>query len=218
MPRLTLGDLDARVLARVDGNALLYTQAERYNAINEAIRVLNLATGFIQVTLPVATWSIVNRVWYDVPAGIVIPLRVQYENTYLGRLSLKAIGLSTPGWTQETTVTAAQPVTNWVPFGLTKFGIYPAATIGGSQILVTGVAEPAPLVNPADSVSFPNQVDAAFDLLAVHTLQLKESGQAFAAASADYQGFLRIMNKIVPWRGWTAPRYFISEAQQPSNK
>jgi hypothetical protein len=215
MPTLTLNDLDQRVLDRLDNNTLLYGQVERYEAINSAIRTLNAITGFLQTSIFIPGSSVANRIFYDVPAGILFPLRVQFERNYLGRSSVNSIGQKHPNWTQGTTANTGLPVTYWIPLGFTKFAIYPADALGGGDILVTGVQEPVPLVNPSDQISWPNELTGAFDLLAAHTLQLKESTQIFAQASKDYQGFMRMAKQITILQGLKMPSYFLSEGNQP---
>ena len=214
MPLLTLQSLVDRTYARVDANALLYPLPEVVSAINEALIVLNLQTGFIQTTVQVPGWSQVNRVWYDVPDGIVIPTRVQFEFNYLNPANLNGIGQQYPNWISDTTGTTGMPVTYWVKAGLKKFAIYPADSLGGQDIRVTGVAEPTPLVAMSDTVPLPNEYISAFDLLASHTLMLKESSVMFSHASLDFQGYMRIMKKAAIWRGMVQPRYFV-EAEQP---
>ena len=215
MPLLTLQSLVDRVYSKLDNNQLLYpTFPVVVDAINEALLVLNLQTGFIQTTIQVPGYSQQNRVWYDVPDGIVIPTRVQFENTYLQPATLNGIGQTYPNWISDTTANTGLPVSYWVKAGLRKFGLYPADALGGQDIRVTGVAEPAPLVNLTDAVPIPNEYVSAFDLLASHTLQLKESSALFAHSSLDYQAYMRIMKKAGMWRGMIQPRYFV-EAQQP---
>ena len=214
MPLLTLNDLVARVYARLDGNTLLYGLARIVEQINESLQLLNLQTGFIQTTILVSGGSQANRVWYDTPEGIVIPTRVQYGHNYLQPATLNGIGQTYPNWISDTTANTGLPVSYWVKAGLNKFGLYPADALGGEDIRVTGVAEPTPLVNMTDAVPMPNEYVSAFDLLASHTLQLKESSAMFAQSSLDFQGYMRVMKKAGMWRGMIQPRYFV-EAQQP---
>lgn len=213
MPLLTLQALVDRVYARLDGNSLLYSLPIVIDKINEAIQLMNLQTGFIQATVLVSGGSQANRVWYNTPAGIVIPTRVQYGYNYLQPATLNGIGQSYPNWISDTTANTGLPVSYWVKAGLNKFGIYPADVLGGEDIRVTGVAEPAPLVNLTDAVPMPNEYVSAFDLLASHTLQLKESSTMFAQSSLDFQAYIRIVKKAGIWRGMIQPRYFV-EAQQ----
>ena len=51
MPSATVGQLDTRVLNRLDNNSLLYVQEDRYVYYNEAQRFLNLITGLLPKSL-----------------------------------------------------------------------------------------------------------------------------------------------------------------------
>ena len=84
--------------------------------------------------------------------------------------------------------------------------------------MVTGIQYPAPLVNATDVVPFPNEVLIAFDLLAAHTLQLKESSEEFAQSSDDYKRYLSQIKKITIWRGWVSPRYYSQRGQQDNRE
>ena len=214
MPLVTLAMLQARVYSRLDNNQFLYPAFQVTAALNEALRVLNLSTGFIQGTYQMPGWSQSNRVWYDVPAQILIPLRVFFEGNALKRTTVWNLGASHPNWTAETTANTGIPVSFWAPCGLTKFAIYPADSIGGQDISVTGVLEPTPLVNLTDIVNLPNEYASAVDLLAAHVLQLKESSKIFSQSSADYQKYLSVNKHMTMWKGLTQPAYFIAEAQQ----
>ncbi len=214
MPLVTLGALKARVYSRLDGNTLLYQPSEVASALNEAVQVVNLSTGFIQGTFQIPGWSQANRIWYDTPAQILIPLRVTFEGMYLQPTTLWQLGASYPNWTADTTSSVGLPVSYWVPCGLTKFGIYPADSLGGCDIRVTGVMEPVPLVADTDILNLPNEYASAVDFLAAHTLMLKESSTIFAHGSTDYQKYLSVNKKMTIWKGLTQPRYFIPEAQQ----
>lgn len=216
MPTLTLADLQTRVYARLDQNFFLYPATEVTAAINESIKILNLMTGWLQATVPLGYFSQKNRIWYKVPRGILIPTRITFEGRVLQRWSMAAIGMSEPTFVQNTTKNTMIPVSYWFPVGLDRFAIYPADSRGGGQILVTGIQEPVPLVNPNDTVMFQPTVLSAFDLYAAHILQLKESPKAFTAASSDYQAFQKMVKGLMVWGGFKAPRYFIEELQQPA--
>lgn len=219
MPRLTLQSLIDRVYDKVDGNALLYPEVELIAAINEGVRVTNLFVGFQQISAEIPYYTQKNRIWYDTPNGMVFPLRVQFENRYLEPTSIEALGRRSPQWTTETTTNTLSAVSSWIRFGFKRFGIHPADGVGGRMLLVTGIAEPIPLVNPTDTIVFSNDQMAAFDLYAAHLLTLKESSQQFASNSSEYQDFLRLIKKLTIWKTtFVAPRYFISEASQPTNK
>lgn len=218
MPLLTAADLDARILARLDNNTQLYQQPERYAALTESARVLNILTAFSQITLPASAPTQKNRIWYDVPYGIVSPTRVQIDNRFLQRTSLIQIGRAHKQWVRETTASLRQPITNWVPLGVRKFGIWPADSCPGKIIQITGIAEVPPFVYPTDTIRLSNDLLSAFDLLAVHVLQLKESPKTFSQSSTDYQKFQGMMKRMTYLQGWKAPKYWVAELQQAQNR
>lgn len=218
MATVTLNDLDQRVLSKIDYNTALYQTPERYAAINEAAQCLNVLTAFSQISvqLPIPTQS--NRIWYDVPYNLVIPTRVQIDGKYLKRSSLLQKGRLHKTWVTENTANQVTPVSQWIPFGIRKFGIWPADSCGGRQLVVTGIAEIPPLVNPTDTLQLQNDLLAALDILAVLTLLLKVSPKEFSDASIAYQQFLRIVKRMTFYQKWKAPAYFVAELQQPQKR
>ncbi len=212
MPIVTLADLSSRVYARIDNNTQLYTQSEVTSSLNESLRVLNSFLGFLQGS--VQMMSEAGRVWYDVPTGILIPMRVQFEGVYLQKMFPSQIGKAYAGWTAETTLNTGTPVAEWVPCGLTKFAIHPADSVGGAVINVTGVLEPTPLVNPTDTVTIPNEYTDILVNLSGQVLTLKETGKLFSQQIFYYREFMRIMAKAAIWRGAVMPQYSTSETRQ----
>lgn len=207
MQSATVGQLDTRVLNRIDNNSILYGQAERYIYYNEAQRVLNLITGFLQTTVAVPSATVVNRVWYDVPSPILIPLKVQFNGTYLHKSSLTRIGQTNPTWTKDTSANVGYPPASWVPVGLTKFGLHPAGSIGGAEILVTGIKEPT-LFTTSDQdqvIPFPSNYLEAMEDLSAFSIQLKEGFPLFQAAFILYQKFMAKMGEQSRWRGLMMP-------------
>lgn len=207
MPSATVGQLDVRVLNRLDGNDLLYVQPERYTYYNEAQRFLNLITGLLQVTVPVPSGAVQRRVWYDTPAPILIPLKVQFNGTYLHKSSLTRIGQTNPTWTQDTSANVGFPPASWVPVGLTKFGLHPADSIGGAEILVTGIQEPVlfSTSNPNQLLPFPSEYIEAMEDLSAFSIQLKEGFPLFQAANMLYQKFIAKCGQESRWRGLSFP-------------
>ena len=212
MPSVSLLQLQQRILSRLDGNTLLYPVSEVTAAINECLRVLNLATGIFQISTPIFTES--NRIFYDVPTGILIPTRVQFEGQYLQRTFPNSAGMSNARWVTDTTTNTGMPVSRWIPCGFIKFAIHPADSIGGGQLLITGVQEPVLLANPTDTLTLPNEYTDALVLLAAQILTLKETGAIFEQASLVLNDYYRILKKIVLWRSFVQPKYFIPELVQ----
>lgn len=215
MPIVTLAELQTRIYDRLDNNTLLYTAPEVTNAINECIRVVNLAVGFLQITDNVGTGvTIANQVYYSTPASILIPMRVQFESTYLQKVFPNQIGKSNATWVTDTTTTTGQEVSEWIPIGLTTFAIHPADALGGGALQMTGIAEPAPLVNPGDSVPIPGEYSDTIVNLSAQVLSLKESSAEFKTMAAYYQVYLSLIKKAAIWQNARMPRFFLPETTQ----
>lgn len=212
MPLISLATLQARVYSRIDSNGLLYPVDEVNALVNEAVKILNVFTGLYQATVVINSQP--NRTWYHVPQSLIWPSRVQYERTYLERSGMLQMGRSRPMWTTETTLNQRSSVTSWVPFGFRTIGIHPADSLGGHEIAITGCAEPPLLVNPSDTINLNNDYFAAFDEYVACTIVLKESPKTFSQASMSYNSFLKIIKKVTVFRSFSAPRYWLDEAQQ----
>jgi hypothetical protein len=218
VPTLTLGELDSRVLDRLDQNTLLYKTSERYAAINEGIQVLNCLTGFYQQNVQFPYSSQQNRVWYDVPAPIVIPTKLTLDGVFVRRSTLLQLSRSKPDWVTDTTYNQVSNISSWGGWGLQKIFLHPADSIGGQTMVLTGVVNPPTLVNPSDSLNAPNWLQSALDLYCSHVPVLKESSKSFAEASKDLNAFYRLVKKQTQWLGWAAPKYWVAEAQQPTKR
>jgi hypothetical protein len=177
VPSFTLSQLQSDIYTRLDGNTFLYLSAELTSAINESIRTANLVTGYTQTTSTVT--SVANQVWYTVPTGILVPLRLTFAGYFLEKTSVDKISNYNPNWQLQTTANSGIPVAQWLTSGLTNFAIYPADTIGGNSMVMTGVVEPALLVNPSDTISIPDEYQEILEDLSVVALVLKEGGKSF---------------------------------------
>lgn len=214
MPSQTLAQLQSRVWDRLDSNTLLYTSQNVTDAVNECIRVVNAATGFMQGTIQVPNLSQAGRIWYDVPTGILVPLRCQFESSWLQRFFPNQIGMAYSNWTQDSTANTGLPVSCWVPLGFQKFAIWPADSIGGSPIFITGVLEPTQLVNPNDVINMPVEYTDCIVNLSSQVLCLKETGMLFKQSSLWYQQYLSQIKKMTIWRSAIMPAYYVPELAQ----
>lgn len=212
MPTVTLSTLRSRVYSHLEDNTAFYTQAEVDDAINDAIRVLNLFTGFIQATATVT--SVNTGAIYSVPSAILIPTRVAFLGRPLGRASFRAMGRSRRHWLRESTETEQSSVERWIPMGLSKFAIHPYDAVGGRAITVTGVAEPAPLVNAGDETQYPTEFQDALELYAAHGLLLKAGGMASRAGMTQYQSFLSRMRDLRRYQTNVNPVFFVEIEQE----
>jgi hypothetical protein len=214
MPSVTLAQLQNRVLSRLDGNTELYPLSEITAMLNERMRTLNLFTGILQVTLQTPTLSQPDRVWYDTPQGIVVPMRVQFGDTYLNKTFPNSIGMHNPRWVADTTANTGLPVSRWIPCGFTKFAIHPADSWGGVEIFVTGIQEVPLLASPTDTVVIPNEFTDALVLSSAYTLMLKETDKIFRDASLLMHEYFSILKRIQIYRSWVQPRYWVAELQE----
>lgn len=208
MPNYTLADLDGRVLDRLEGNSLFYVQTERTNAINEALRVLNVFTGFNQGTVNVPGGTQIGRYIYDQPFGTLFPMAIAFNGRQLRRSTFRALTRDHRLWTQQNTINYG-PVAEWWPIGIQKFGIHPADMMGTLTLAITAVIEPPLLVNQTDQTIVPDEFTEALIELAAHVLQLKEGGKIFADASVLYQKFLSEMKDYGRWRYMAQPRFWV---------
>lgn len=214
MPTITLNDLRVRVYSRVENNMEFYTLAEVDRAINQAVKVLNLYTGFIQTTISVDGGSVAGQVDYLVPDGILFALRVSIDGKMLDKNGWTSMGKTNAGWRLETTDNTGMPVSRWIPIGLKAFSINPADATGGLDIQVLGVAEPTLLVDGEDVIQIPNEFDDLMIDMAAHILPLKESGLIFSQASNYYIQFLSKMKEFKRYTTLRFPQYWI-EVQSP---
>lgn len=213
MPTLTLANLETAVLDRLDGNSLLYTTPEVDSDLNDAIRVLNLFTGFNQQSVQVPGFTVINQFLYAVPSPILFPLRVYFNRRQLWKTSLRKLSYTNPNWLRETSAMGL-PVQHWVPMGISTLAIHPADSAGGQELLVSGIAEPTKLVNPGDTITVEDEYAECIVELAADTLQIKEGGKIFADSTALYLKFLSKMREKKRWRSQVNPRYFVKVEKQ----
>ena len=210
MPTINLQSLLDRQLGAVDGNSGLYGQPERISLANEAVTVINLLTGFLEVTASLfsAGSTPITRI-YTVPGSVLVPWSVQWEGRLLSKISLRRLGRAYPSWATDTT-DALGPVQRWTPIGLRSFFLHPIPTQGGRLIEVTGMKQPTPMADPVnDMIPVPNEYVGMFDDYFKHRGTLKEGGKIFADASISYQAFLTKVKRASAYQQWLAPRYYV---------
>jgi len=208
MPNVTLSNLWSRVWSRLDNNTQLYETAALTYAINESIRITNIFIGYIQTTGTLITRP--NQVWYPMPDGVLIPMKLQFEGSFIERVSLNYLGETFPNWRADTTANTGYAVSHWMTSGLDKFVIHPADSIGGNLISITGVAEPTVLVNASDTISFPEEYSEVIEDLAFTALIMKEGGKIMADGMAVYK---QAISKLKEFSRWQAMRQPVQSVQ-----
>jgi hypothetical protein len=209
VPLFTLGTLDEMLLSTVENNSVLYTRQERVDCLNEAVRILNLHTGFLHTSARMPRWSVAGRSIYRTPPGILVLLRMEFEGRYLHPLGIEELNRSYPQWMKETTATTGSPVARWAKWGLNKVAVHPADAIGGQDMYFYGIAEPALMVNDSDTIPMNDELADEIKDYAAHILPMKEGGAIFSAASLYYQEFIRKRKATARWKRMKWPAYFV---------
>lgn len=208
MPVYTLQDIDSRVLSRLDNNTALYDSRQRYYAINESLKCINLFSPFATNSVDVPGFSVAGQQFYPCPAGFIFPLRVYWNSRQLQKLSMRAMSMKYRAWA-STYSSQGMPVQEWIPCGLGLFGLHPIPSAGGQQITVNGVVEPTPLVNPTDIVVIEDQFIELCEELAASVLPIKESTAIFSQSSMIYNKFQGDMRKHIRWSTYKFQRYYL---------
>jgi hypothetical protein len=213
MPSISLSELQSSIYTRLDNNTNLYLAAELTSAINESIRSANLFTGYIQGTSSIS--SVTNQVWYTVPNGVLVPLRLTFAGPFLEKTSLEKLSNYNPNWQLDTTRNTGIPVVQWVTSGLWNFAIHPADSIGSNTMLLTSVLEPTLLVDSGDTIQVPNEYAEAIEELSVVALVLKEGGKSFADILMLRQ---KAMDTLKKFRRWQTERQPGQNAEMVSTR
>lgn len=195
----TLASLTSLVYARLQNNTAFYVQAgggclEIQEAINEALRVFQLGTGYWRSRASVPT--VAKRCVYALPAGAITPLRLCYNTAPLDVASVFDIDNAYPGWQSQTTLTAKAPnaPTLWGPFGAPNlFFIWPADAAGSNTLQLDYIAVTPVLVNQTDYVSIDSSMLQPIVDYCNHVLSFKRGGQVFLATMPMLQSFMRAM-------------------------
>lgn len=213
MPTFTLSQLSQLVWDGLDSNSGLYPQAQVTSVLNEVLRKTNLLVGWNQATVPVPGFTVANQLLYSTPAGIVIPLKVYFEERELEKYSLSKLAQKYRSWAVDQNLYEGQ-VARWFPIGLSTFGIHPLDAYGGGLLEVQGVAPVTPLVNSGDVVTLDDELCEVLVKYTRGRITLKEQGGPFAAASVAYQEFIRAMKGMAMIASFTFPRYFVDAAEE----
>jgi Tfp pilus assembly protein PilZ len=211
----TLSALDSATLSRLEDNSIFFQTAERYTIINEAIKCVNLLTGFYQGTL--LTISQEGQLVYPTPVGMLYPQRIEFDGVQLDPIPITRIGQDYRTWTTDTTAKLGA-VARWVPIGINYFCLHPADSNGGSSIAVTGVLEPPVLILPTDAMSLPDEFASIIVEYCASRLPLKAGGSSATAASQLYtKSFQPAIKPLLNLQKFSFPKYFV-QAGSPTTE
>jgi hypothetical protein len=202
------------VWSLLERNAAMYPERQLRHAINEALRVTSVITGYWQTSAQVPGGTVANQSLYDVPAPIIIPTSCLLDGVLLYKYTFPNLLMAYPEYARETTRSTRSPVADWCPMGISRLLIHPAESRTGRVLEVRGVAELDPLVNPLDPVQLEDEWVPTILRYAAHTLQFKVGGMIFAQAAQHYKSFLSEMKVRKAWEAMKMPQFFI-QLQQP---
>lgn len=194
---------------RVEDNSLFYPPYQVVNAINEALRTLNLFTGYYQATATVGV-SVAGRFFYYNPVSIIFALEVYIDRRMLYRSPLSSTARARTDFLRADTLQDGDPLF-WIPLGTSKFIVTPADTLGGRALEVVGVSEPPLLISGTDISVLADDWLELVENYAFYTLTFTEGGKIFADASKLFQHFQRRMKDLQIWTTMTNPRYFVEQ-------
>lgn len=185
--------------------------------LNQALYRLNLLVAWQQTTVPMLTSEPdADRgpvFIYDVPPGILIPMRVDIEGIALaGPISLRRMARQFRYWSTDATADNG-PVSTWSRIGLSKFIIYPADSIGGSAMDVTGVQPITPLSLPTDTITLDNQFADILIEYARMRAGFKEPFQSFQLFLKQKPELQRKISALSRWERVSNPEFWISKRQ-----
>lgn len=212
MDTVTLDALKDRVYDRLESNSRFYQESQIIGHINDAIRVVNLFTGFLEATADL--YSQDGRLIYDVPPTILCLTKVVYDGRDLDKLTFGNLCYSHPRWMKETTSTNSSQVETWTPAGLRKFICHPAPATGGAVVSLTGVAEPVALVADTDTITMQREYTDLIVDHASHVPMIRCGGMVARSAMEQYKAFLGRMKELSRFRGKVAPLFRLEVLQK----
>lgn len=185
----TLQDLQLRMAEKYD-SSIFWTADEATDAINEALLMWNLLTGFWKDTITITT---TNGNWdYALPSSIVFGMRVEYDGKPLGFASMQDMDNGKPGWQGQTTTSGGSvptTVSKWLPLSIDMIAIWPADE-GGHTLTVDGVSATPKLVDLTDFIDIGAEALNVILGYALHALALKEGGDRFEGTMPYFLQFL----------------------------
>lgn len=189
--QFTLTQMQTALTDKWEGVAF-WTSTEATNAINEALLMWNLLTGYWKKTISITTTA--GNFEYALPTTLVFGTRVSYETKPLAPTDMHSMDNGQPGWQAQTTASGGNVPTSpkkWLPISVDLIAIWPADAVGGHTLTVDGVSQTPRLVNAGDYIDIGEDMLNAILGYALHVAALKEGGARFAATMGMFTEFLR---------------------------
>ena len=199
MPTYTLAQLESRTWDQLDGNTGEFPEPNVRAVLNHGLSRFNLVVGIQSATIPVTGFTVANQFAYNCPAGLMIPVRYDYEGRELQKMPLDRLARAFPSWVTDNSSNLGPPARVGV-IDLTQFILHPADAYGGGLLEVTGIVPMTPLVNQGDVVTLDDQWAECLIAYAKPRLLVKEGGKAFADAVQAFKPYRDKMREASIWK------------------
>lgn len=192
--QVTLAQLKVLMTQQWDASAF-WTDEEARLAINEALRLYNLFTGFWKVRIPPIV-TVAGQVFYAVPGSLTVNLRMTFNLLSMTIGSLDEYDNGRPNWQAESTVDGGDVPTRpkaYIPVGLKTFAIWPRDAVGGGSLLVDGVSATPILLADGDFLDLGQEELTILLGEALHVAAFKERSAGngrWAATAIKHKAFL----------------------------
>lgn len=189
---VTLNDVQT-LMERRWNKQPFWTAEEARLHFNEALCEWNLFTATWRKKITATT--IQNAHIHSIPSGLLTYVTtIRYlDRRALHRDSRIALGDLRPNWRGEYTNsggTVPLEPKKWFPYGLTKFGIWPADHVGGGLLLLDGIANTPQLTAIGDYVDISATELPLLIGEALHIAAFKTGGALLAQVMKHHQLFL----------------------------
>lgn len=198
MPSVTLTQLSTQTLDQLDSNSGEFPSAQVTAVINQGLSKLNVMVGIQSATVAVPGGTVANQVLYPVPAGIFIPVRFDFQDNELSRMSFDRLVRAYPSWASDYSVNTYAPA-HVASIDLQNFILHPIDSSGGDLLEVTGIPPTTPLVSGGDVVSLDNEFTEILVAYAKMRLLAKEANKAFFDAVKAYEPFKKKIRSMSIW-------------------
>lgn len=179
--RQSLRNLKDRLTEKVGNNSTFWSDAEKGDAINEAICVWQVMIGEFTTTF---TFPATPMVFYPVPKQLGAVNRILFNGTPLTLISLSELDWGFPGWQGVT----GTPV-YWAPVGIDKFVLSPQPSSGSLKL--EGYQETIRLISDGEFIQLGDEEMTRILDYAHHYLTFKEG---FPELQASMSGFKRFVD------------------------
>lgn len=189
--QVTLSQLKVLMQQQWDASAF-WTDEEARRAINEALRIYNLFTGFWKRRVPPIP-TVAGQVFYAVPGTLTVNLRMTFNLLSMTIGSLSEYDNGRPNWQAESTTDGGDVPTRpkaYIPVGLATFAIWPRDAVGGGSLLLDGVAATPVLLADGDFLDLGQEEITILLGEALHIVAFKERGRRWAATAVKHTAFL----------------------------